>query len=516
MYRCGAALAVASVCLVLASCAPRATKTPTPAHQTSAALVPLRPTALAVGPNGGLFIADEMRDQILERLPGGNFRVVAGTGKVGYSGDGGPAVDAEIDLPGGMAFGPDGTLYFADQENGRVRAISPGGTITTVVGDGSPSDSKGFVSNGTPALDASVTPYDVAFAPTGRLYIATGEQVLRLDPDGTLGVVVGADIPYSGVYGTGGPAVDASADGVNGIAFDARGDLYLFGSYDKALLVVRPSGLLTEPGGDQIYARGNGGLVTAPDGSVIAMDELSVVRLSLVGDQTIASFYPGTFHGIMGFSPNGIAVGSNGTIYVDTFYGNGFADRSAIASISPDGTTSQVLWESTDEPVATLLGNGVDAALFGDSQSKATAVFDELLGKANATATLKNPGNCQIDATTRWGEVTAFFSHDQFVGYRAVGSTTVYPPGGGFSLGGIGRTAQTQLGLRVGDTLAEAQRLYGQALATSAAQGGTWTVTTSSGVLRGYLSGVPGQDTAYRLLIASIGAGDVGCPAMSP
>ena len=83
---------------------------------------------------------------------------------MGYSGDGGPAVKAELDRPEGMAFAADGTLYFADEGNGRVRAISPSGNITTVVGSGNSSTS-GFVSDGTRALEADVQPNDVAIDP---------------------------------------------------------------------------------------------------------------------------------------------------------------------------------------------------------------------------------------------------------------------------------------------------------------------------------------------------------------
>ena len=314
--------------------------------QATTGVVPARPTALAVGPNGNLYIADQTRNQILERNPDGSFVVVAGTGEAGYAGDGAPAQGAEINRPGGMAFAPDGTLFFADEGNQRVRAISPSGIITTVVGTGTFSPSA-FVSDGTPALHADVAPNDVAFSPRGQLYISTGEQVLRLNADRTLSVVVGTDSPYQGIYGVGGQATSASADGVDGLAFDSAGNLYFFGFGTKTVFVVQPSGVLSEPFGQQsIYPRGDAGLVTAPNGGVIAMDELSVVRLSPTSDNTIITFYPGLFHGIKGFSPNGIAVAPDGTIYVDTFYGNGYTDRTAIVSISPNGASSQVLWEA--------------------------------------------------------------------------------------------------------------------------------------------------------------------------
>ena len=105
-----------------------------------ARVVPERPSSLAVGPGGQLYIADDRRNQILEWTGHGTFRVVAGSGRAGFSGDGGPALRARLDQPGGMTVAPDGTLYFADTGNGRIRVISPAGTITTIAGDGAPRD----------------------------------------------------------------------------------------------------------------------------------------------------------------------------------------------------------------------------------------------------------------------------------------------------------------------------------------------------------------------------------------
>ena len=321
----------------------------TPSTAATQASAPVRPGSLAVGPNGDLYVADQVRNQILERLPDGTFVVVAGNGKPGFSGDDGPALNAELNDPGGMAFAKNGDLYFADQDNDRVRRISPSGTITTVLGSGRPivSNRGEVVRDGMSALKAVVRPNDVAFSPSGQLYGSTEQYVLRLDANRTVSIVAGTNNPKSR-SGIGGPADTAVIPGPTGIAFDSRSNLYVFEFDGKTVSLITPSGKLTQPFAPQsIYCHGPSGLATAPNGTVFAMGEMSVVRLSPSGQETtIASFVPGVLEGIRGFSPNGIAIGSNGTIYLDTYVGNGFTDRSAIISMSESGTASQVLWEA--------------------------------------------------------------------------------------------------------------------------------------------------------------------------
>jgi sugar lactone lactonase YvrE len=197
---------------------------------------PQTPGSLAIGPDGGLYIADYARDQILE-LRNGTFRVVAGDGKRGYRGDAGPAAQAEINGPFGMAF-RGGTLYFADSGNNRIRAVSTSGIITTVAGNGR----IGWVADGTPALAAALNPSAMTFGPDGRMYVTSDLEVLRLNSNDTFTRVIGNPKSPDAVCGSGVPAVDACPDGAEGLAFDGKGDLYVYGSDTKALLMVNPEG----------------------------------------------------------------------------------------------------------------------------------------------------------------------------------------------------------------------------------------------------------------------------------
>ena len=310
----------------------------------AAGFEPDSPQALATGPGGVLYVADVQRDQILERLPSGRFRVVAGDGKGGFSGDGGPAVKAQIGQVDGMAVGPDGTLYFADYGNARIRAVSLSGTITTVAGNGQ----RGQVPDGTPALAANLNPSAVTFSPDGTMYVASDPQVLRLGADRTFTCIAGChNYGNDGLYGIGEKAVNGSADGPDGLAVTSNGDVYIAGFNTKTILVVTPDGTLHRVG--DAYPRDPGGLVRAPDGSVIAMDELAVDRLSAHGIQPIVQFWTTqdpemTYLGVHALSPDGIAIGADGTIYIDTSNGNGYSDKSVIAAISPAGHPT-LLWQ---------------------------------------------------------------------------------------------------------------------------------------------------------------------------
>ena len=122
------------------------------------------------------------------------------------------------------------------------------------------------------------------------------------------------------------------------------------------------------------------------------------------------------------------------------------------------------------------------------------------------TKSTPEPGNCTVDDAEQWANVTAYFDAGAFVGYSTLAANGELLPAGNLA------TAQ---GLGIGDTLTQAQKIYGAALTTSFAQGGSWSVSTPDGKLDGYLNGVPDQVTPAPTIM-SIEAGSVGCPAATP
>ena len=124
---------------------------------------------MAVGADGSLYIADSVSRRILRVGSDGILTVVAGMTSPGFSGDGGPAIQAQLDTPQGVALGLDGSLYIGDSFNNRIRRVGLEGIITTVAGNGT----FGYSGDGGPATAASLrSPYHVAVGPDGSLFFA--------------------------------------------------------------------------------------------------------------------------------------------------------------------------------------------------------------------------------------------------------------------------------------------------------------------------------------------------------
>jgi sugar lactone lactonase YvrE len=329
MARGRATLAVLAVILV-AGCSAAA--------QPRATLSPTRPSSLAIGPKGQLYVVDDARDQILQALPGGKFRVIAGTGKAGFSGDGGPATKAELNDPGGMAVAPDGTIYLADTGNNRVREIAADGTIETVAGNGTAAQ---WVRDGTRPLSAGLSgPVDVALATAGTLYIADESEIVKVGADGRIQIVAGQP-GLRGAPRAGALASRTSADGPSGMAFDRSGNLFVFGFNTKALYMISRSGRVVMPIGahGSFYPRGPAGLAAAPSGDVIALDTQQIVKVTRTGLQVLDTL-PATL------LPEGIAIAPSGTIYLDTWLGNGWSTQTALYKLDATGRPA-FIWQNS-------------------------------------------------------------------------------------------------------------------------------------------------------------------------
>src|SRR4051812_26071168 len=167
------------------------------------------PSDVALGPDGAIYIADEGNNRI-RRVAGGRISTFAGTGEGDYTGDGGPAAAATLDEPSDVAVDGGGALYIVDRANHAVRRVGPDGVIATLAGNGSP----GFAGDGGVATKARLhSPRDVSVRDSdGSVFIADGgnHRVRRIDPDGTISTVAGNGI--DGFHGDGGAATAANLD----------------------------------------------------------------------------------------------------------------------------------------------------------------------------------------------------------------------------------------------------------------------------------------------------------------
>ena len=138
------------------------------------------PAGVAVDRRGNVYIADSTSARVRKVSPGGTISTFAGTGTPGFSGDGGPATSAKLAFPGGVAVDGKGNVYIADYGNSRVRKVSRGGTITTIAGTGTLGGDSG---NGGPATKARLDgPTGVAVDGKGNVYIVDSNPDYDGDP----------------------------------------------------------------------------------------------------------------------------------------------------------------------------------------------------------------------------------------------------------------------------------------------------------------------------------------------
>jgi hypothetical protein len=276
------------------------------------------PSGLARDSMGNLYIADTRNNRIRKITRNGVITTIAGTDTAGFSGDGGPASVAQLSLPGDVAVDETGNIYFTDQSMspiGRVRRIGTDGVITTVAGGGNTS----VATSGIPATSAALSPTGIAVDPAGNLYIATG-FVVKVGRDGMMTPLAQRIGGYSGrggfvcsSSGDGGPASASVVCYPNRLALDSSGSLYL--TDGNTVRKITTDGIIrTIAGGDSC----NPG---ASDG------------------QAATSFC---------LRPFSIAVDNSGSLYISEadISGLGRSDPSRIRKVTADGLLTTIVANS--------------------------------------------------------------------------------------------------------------------------------------------------------------------------
>lgn len=312
------------------------------------------PAALAFDAFTGLRIADSLGSRVRGVDSSGIIRTVAGDGEYGFKGDSGPASQARLNKPGGVAFDRSGNEYIADTYNNRIRKISLDGNITTYAGTGV----RGYYGDGGNAKLAQLsTPQGLASDALGNLYVAdTGNNVIRkISTTGVITTVAGSGV--RGYSGDNGSALVAAFNGPTAIAVDSLGAIYVADRFNNRIRRVSSDGVVITIAGDGAAGlQGDGGPALSA-----------------------------RFNG-----PSGVTVDSRGNVYVaDT-------DNNRVRKLTPSDGTGGKVPESSGESLVMM-----NAASFRTGPVAAGAIvsiFGSGIGPINsANGKLNAAGRLDVD-----------------------------------------------------------------------------------------------------------------------
>ncbi|MFM7931690.1 MAG: hypothetical protein ACKO9Q_28610 [Pirellula sp.] len=242
------------------------------------------PFGVIRGPDGAIWFCEYSGQRVRRIETDGVIETVVGTGQKGYTGDNGPALQATLNLPHEIRFDSQGDLYIVDMQNHAVRKVDrETKTITTIAGNGT----AGYSGDGGPAKDAQCKqPHSIQFGPNGDLYICDiGNHVIRrIDRESqTISTFAGTGLP--GPTPDGSPLVGTPLKGPRSIEFDRNGDLWLATREGNQVFRIdmRSGKYIHVAGTGQSGFEGNGGpaklaKLKGPKG--IAIDEQANVWLA--------------------------------------------------------------------------------------------------------------------------------------------------------------------------------------------------------------------------------------------
>src|SRR5438094_4014306 len=360
------------------------------------------PFGTAVDSASNFYIAEWINHRVRKVDTSGRITTVAGIGVGGYGGDGGPATEAALNSPEGVAVDAAGNIYIADSFNNRIRKVDTSGVITTIAGNGSPqytgegvatqvslndptcvaadkignlyiADNSshrisklnlsrgiistiagtgigGFSGDGGPASAAQVfNPTHLATDQAGNLYIAdyTNHRIRKISAgSGIITTVAGSATPgnHGGYSGDGGPATSAQFNNPAGVAIDAAGNLYIADAQNKRVRKVDTSGIVSTIAGGGTNGDGCSSETAALKFPIhVALSpEVTHIYIADYSDNRIRLITTGeniSLPKLTSISPTSGAVGRS---YQVTLTGNGFVVSGGGASCASGVTTVDI------------------------------------------------------------------------------------------------------------------------------------------------------------------------------
>lgn len=466
---------------------------PTPVAATSTTIG--QPERVTVDASGNLYFS---AGNSVFKLSGGTLTLVAGNSRAGFSGDGGPAVNAQLNSPQGLALDASGNLYIADSVNNRVRVVSPQGIISTFAGNGTVGYINAVGDGGLAPQAQLQLPSGVAVDSNGNVYIAdTGDNLIRIVAPGGI-INTAAGIGYPGFQGDGSVATACSVNHPEDVAVDQSNNIYIADTQNGVIRKITSDGNINTVVGNStsIGYAGDGGAATSAgliEPFAVAVDSKGQIYIAEPPDgrirqvDTKGNISTIAGNGTLGFGgdgsdptkaqlnrPTGVAIDSSGNVYIadslnarvrelagsniNTIAGNGGL------SYSGDGGPAKKAQLNSPQAVA------VDSAGNLYIADTANNVVREVASNGNISTILGNgtagSGNTQLNgpqgiAVDSAGNVYVSDTQNARVLKIAGGTATTVAGSGKPGFGGDGgAAASAQLNTPVGLAVDAAGNLY--------------------------------------------------------
>lgn len=453
------------------------------------------PRGAAIDSAGNVYVADTAGNRIRKIDTAGKISTIAGTGTFGWSGDGGPAMSAQLGNPMDVAVDAAGNIYIADTNNYRVRKVDAvSGVITTVAGTSSNCTAAG--DGGLATAAQLCDPIGIDVDANGNLYIADTDtnRIRKVNPSGIITTIAGNG--SHGFSGDGGPATAAMLAQPFDVTHDAAGNLYIADTVNERIRKVDTTGIITTVVGNGVSGySGDGGLATAasiyyPFG--VAVDAAGNIyiadtenyRIRRVDSNGVITTFAGT--GSYGFSGDGgpatqamlgnpfhIAVDTKGNLYIAD--GSYYRLREVTGSPTTTSFTTTAVGQSLVKSIAVQvnrdtvlksinLGAGFNTSLMPNFE------IGTVTGCVVDGATVTTAGTvCTVSVTfhPRFpGHLTAPLAFTDSTGLQtnlelegdATGSLLAYTPGSSMSIPMSG--GDTPVATPIGLAFSSADKLY--------------------------------------------------------